>query len=454
MEARILNAVLNVPRFTKHCDPEIRIFDWPDDTHIAFDPNSLCAVQIGADVARRLKETTGFRGLLYSTIAPTYPCPTTAPVRKVVLNVTHNCNLACKYCFAAGYVQQPPMPLETALKALELFEPEQAIDIAFFGGEPLLEWGLMTAVAERALLLARKRHVACKLHVTTNGTLIDQFKATALKRYGFSVLVSLDGPEDIHNASRPAKKGNSWKQTIEGLTQLKAAGMGARVMIRATFAESKPRLVDRLKFFADLHDRGFIVGSSIEPAILSEGCGATPTAKADRQTLAREWHEAAEWYVRRIKSGKPFSFFYFRKIGERILNCQHMGNECGAGRSYLTVGPDGKLYACHREEGTEIGDIDTGFDAVKRLPWWTTRLEMHAECQKCWARNICGGGCPQARIAIGGHINAITPELCAAKKTIFKQAFWILSKLTSEEARRVMGNERTCKVPARNASRM
>jgi len=440
--ARILNVRLGMPRRIKPCEPEVKVFEWADGTSVVFDPNSLCAVHAERTEAKKIESCPpdSFTGLLFSRIAPDFPDYRIAPVRKIVLNVTHGCNLACKYCFAAKYDrQQPVMSFDTALKALELFEPGHPVNVAFFGGEPLLAWDLVVAVAERVHLLARERGVGFSLHVTTNGTLIDRFKAAALARYGFTVLVSLDGPKEIHNAGRPAKEGDSYDRTMSGLRALKQAGIAHRVMARATFSETDARLVERLDFFERLHRDGLINGVSIEPAILSEGCGATPKARPDREKLAAEWHAAAEWFVARAKAGRPFPFFYYRKLLRRLLLSEYHGTECGAGRGYLTVAPDGSLHACHRESGTRIGDIDTGFDQDKRLTWWRNRVDRHPECMKCWARYLCGGGCPQNRVEVGGSIDAQMPYVCAAKKAMMREVFWVAAQLTPDQAARAAG---------------
>jgi len=430
MEARLLNPAVKMPRMFVGAEPFVHSMDWEDGTRVEFDTNSLCTVQVD-------KETTAdnLEGLLFSRIAPFFKHFPNSPPRSLVLNLTHGCNLACEYCFAAAYDPSTAMTIETAMQAVKLLNEKLPMHISFFGGEPLLNWSVLVKVAEQARLIAAARKVDCRLHVTTNGTQIDAMKAATLKRLGFSVLVSLDGPQEIHDAARKTKKGEgSFNAVMRGLTCLKQAGCSNRVMARSTFSGSEPRLVERLEFFASLHEAGLINGVSIEPAILTEGCGAAPTEEIDQTSLTQEWHAAAVWYVKRIKEKKPFPFFYFRKLIQRILNYDWHGNECGAGRGYITAAPDGSLHACHRETGTKIGSLEEGFDAKARNPWQQNCLAVHAECQHCWARYLCGGGCAQARVAVGGRIGAPTPHICLAKQTMFREVFWILANLTYEEA--------------------
>jgi len=441
MTPRILNPIVRLPRSYLQCDPQVKVFSWPDGTNVAFDANSLCAVSVDKKAADNLREgPNGFSGLLFSRIRPVFQPPRIGPVRKIVLNLTHRCNLQCKYCFASDYTPADDMTEDTAFKALELFNPGTDINVAFFGGEPLLNWPVLAAVAERAHALAQKRGRRCLLHVTTNGTLLDEMKAAALKRLGVSVLVSLDGPEEIHNRTRPARHGNSYQQTIAGLHQLNDAVHSSRVSMRATFIDSNPNLVKRLEFFNALYHAGLIASVSIEPAILSEGCSAVPSAKQDRDALRHEWEEAARWYVAQLRDRpgeRPVPLFYFRKLMQRIMQYQWMGNECGAGRGYLTISPSGTLHACHRENLTRIGRLDIGIDKAARKPWAENCLAAHKECQSCWARYLCGSGCPQARLVLGETMDSPTPSLCATRRDLYKTVIWLLANLSPSEAQRI-----------------
>jgi len=438
--------ILNRPGRTgklRIAQPEVKVFSWRDGTHVAFDVNSLAALQVSEKLAGRIRKRKlpNLSGVLWTGLAPEFdPPPPLCPVRKIVLNVTHGCNLACTYCFARKHKRMPTMSARTALDALQLFAENVPISVAFFGGEPLLAWDIVTTVAERAIALARERKVGCRLHVTTNGTLIDAVKAAALKRYGFSVLLSLDGPEKIHNETRPAKRGNSFKKTMEALDALNAAGI--RPTIRATFTADAPKLIQRLDFFAKLFDQRKISGASVEPVVLSEGCGygdSQPRAAVPHKPETI-WHEAAKWFVRRVKSGKtPFPLHYFRVYLKRFLQGRPAGAECGAGRGYLTIGPKGEMFACHRETHCGIGHVESGFDAAERAKWLDNRIRLDGECGKCWARYWCGGGCRQARLELVGAIDGNTPAWCAERRAILKEVLWIAAQLTRTDALRAAG---------------
>ena len=429
---RILNAKLSprVPTIPM-AQPDVRFLDLYGE-RVAFDANSLCAVRL-SDRSDR-SDLSGLSDRLGSRQKPQFKLARATPVRRVVLNVTHACNLACVYCFGGGDQPGPAMTADVAHKALGLLDPRTQVDVAFFGGEPLLAWDMIRRVMGEAQVLAAKRKVPAKFHITTNGLLLNEEKVKFLSERPCSLLVSLDGPEDIHNAARPARdlKTNSFRSTMQAMEGARGSALGRRLMARATFDTSGPQLVRRLEFFAGLEDDGLIRGYSVEPAVLGEGC-AGRRATVNRNALAREYHEAAEWFVSRLRAGRSASFFHFRKLLDRILYAKHAGSECGAGNGYVTVAPDGSIYACHREAGTRIGHVDYGFDEQPRSAWADNRIYARSGCMTCWARYLCGGGCRQACLELAGDLHASVPERCFVQKTLLRECLWILTQLEREQ---------------------
>jgi len=436
LNAKLVPAVPTVPT----AEPEVRVFRLHGE-YVAFDVNSLCAVHVDERIARELQRSNGqvFGGLLFSRRKPQFRLSRSAPVRRIVLNVTHACNLACGYCFAGGNRSGSVMRVEVARKAVRLLDTRTPIDLAFFGGEPLMAWNLIRQVMTEARALAAKRNVRAKFHITSNALLLDEEKVRFLSEQPCSMLVSLDGPEDIHNAARPARdpNRNSFRGTMDALGRARNTPLGRRIMARATFDTADPQLVRRLEFLAGLDDAGLIRGYSIEPAVLGEGC-ARRAGGLDRNAVADEYHAAAQWFVGRLHAKKAANFFHFRKLIERILYARHAGSECGAGNGYVTVAPDGTIYACHREAGTQVGHVDYGFDEEARSAWADNRLYARNGCTRCWARYLCGGGCRQACLELAGDLRAPVAERCFLQQTLLRECFWILTQLSRDEISRVV----------------
>ena len=130
--------------------------------------------------------------------------------RLLTLELTHHCNLACKYCaFGEHYdqgraVTPESLSFDTAKQAVMQFlshKPKEA-GIGFYGGEPLLEFDLIKRVVLYAESLARDEDMKLTFSVTTNGTLLTDERIHFLARHKFSVMVSLDGDKESHDRYR------------------------------------------------------------------------------------------------------------------------------------------------------------------------------------------------------------------------------------------------------------
>jgi len=412
---------------------------------IFFNPVSLAVGETEAEISAAA-----------STSVPEFPLTPPGPPAHLVLNVTHACNLACRYCFAAKYWEAATMTPAVAERAVALLADgprERAITLSFFGGEPLLAWETLMAGVAAAERLGQSQGRRVHLHITTNGALLDADKAEYLAQHGFSVLISLDGPEDIHNAARPMRNGgNSWRATMAALAHLRAsgsrpAGRRARVTLRGTYlpgrageaadhgaAWERANLRERCEFYGRLMDSGYCAGFSLEAATLTEGGAGRTTLRVDEEGLRREYHEVALWYLDRLRRGRPPGFFHFNKILERLRRRRPQVTECGAGRSYLTIGPDGSIFACHRETGTRIGHLDTGFDAVARARWLDNRLTQRDACRDCWCRYVCGGGCRQRAAELGRPLSEPDPDACAVMRIMVAECLWLLLHLPPRPA--------------------
>lgn len=430
---------------------------------IAYDANSMAAVEItdnklwgklhdvawayecSAKPAPAGEERLQGCELLFSDAAPQFSLPPQLPNPHVVLNLTHACNLDCRYCFTKAYPDVDEgkplaMDFETAARGIERLAPAHYRHIAFFGGEPMLKFDLMQQI------VGRFDESDTTWGMTTNATMIWSQEARWLAEHKFSAIVSLDGPPAIHNANRPMRVGsNSCAATLRGMTALKDAGMGNRITLRGTF-RGPGQMLPMVETLNDLCRHGFAKHVSVEPAARSEGCAVEFT----RLRLEREGHIRLEvdwddwqhtvaayaalcdWLVEEARAGRRAVVhnlsLYLRRLTARTPQC----SECGAGRNYYTIAPDGTIHACHRER-SQIGHVDYGIDEAARAEWVENRYYARPTCAVCPIRHACGGGCrAQHREHAGNHP---APDVCAYANLWFDCALWLLSELSPEETR-------------------
>lgn len=361
----------------------------------------------------------------------------------MALEVTKKCNLACSYCyFREGQENKnQSMSFETAKKALSYFAPDSDINVSFFGGDPLLNFDLIEKVTLYVEALAKQRKVNCSFHVTTNGMLLDKDIVDFMRKHNFTLIISLDGDESVHNKNRPAKGRhiNSHSKTLEGLHLLSSGNMSNRTTLRGTFVGSDVNVVERLEYLNKLCDEGFARNVSFEPASLTESTclefsgNYQSASEKDFVNLRKSYGEVSQWYVDRIKRDLKARFKHYQVILKRLLYRKHSACECGAGVGYAAIDTKGYIYACHRQGRSKIGHVDFGFNESLTEPWIDNRLYLRRGCVDCWARYLCGGGCRYDSLKRGRGINDPDVFGCFIKRTLCEEILWIEKKLGADK---------------------
>lgn len=326
--------------------------------------------------------------------------PARMPVRALSLAVAQKCNLGCTYCYASeGDFGSTPtnMALDTALAAADLLfaetPPGERIHLAFLGGEPLANRGVLRRTTEHA----RRRAVAegrrIGFAITTNGTLLTPEDADFFEKYGFAVTVSLDGPREDHDRQRPFKGGRgSFDAIVARVVPLLARAHAMQVTARVTVTPANLRLRKTLEQLLDL---GFTsVGFS---PMLASPTGRGEMRPEDLAAMLNAMIDCGLEFERRALRGEPYGFDNLATALREIHRGTHRPYPCGAGAGYMAVSAEGGLAACHRFVGDPagaMGALGSGIDTGRQADWLASRhVHKQAPCRTCWARYLCGGGC-------------------------------------------------------------
>jgi uncharacterized protein len=334
--------------------------------------------------------------------------PEDPPLRALSLAIAQKCNLGCTYCYAqqgefGGAAKS--MTRETADRAVDLLlsgaEPGARLNLAFLGGEPLVNRAVLQAVTRRAASLAKSRGVTMSFSITTNGTLLTEGDGAFFEEFGFAVTVSLDGPAEVHDALRPFKSGRgSFDRVMAGVRPLLALQRRMQVTARVTVTPGNLALRHTLDQFLTegFHSVGF------SPLLRS------PTGEGEMQpdaleVMLGEMIDCGREFERRSRTGERYAFANMMNAMREIARGTHRPYPCGAGAGYLGVSADGELAACHRFVGDNegaMGSLASGLDAKRRADWLAERhVHRQEPCRSCWARYLCGGGCHHEVIARG-----------------------------------------------------
>jgi uncharacterized protein len=369
-----------------------RLFDADPDLFARYG----MAIEGGTETIDELLRQAGLVGRPFIDDTPL----ASPPLRALSLAIAQKCNLGCTYCYAqqgefGGAAKN--MELADALRAVDLLvgtaEPGARLNLAFLGGEPLINRNVLRAATERALRLANCRGANITFSITTNGTLLTEDDGRFFEERGFAVSVSVDGPQPAHDALRPFKGGaGSFDAIMKRVAPLLKMQRSMQVSARVTVTPKNlalRRTLDTL-IAAGFHSVGF-------SPMLSAPSGEGEMQSADLELMLGEMIDCGQQYERASRNGQRYPFANMVNAMREIHRGTHRPYPCGAGAGYLGVSADGELAACHRFVGDEegaMGSLDDGVDISRQADWLAARhVHRQEPCQSCWARYLCGGGC-------------------------------------------------------------
>jgi uncharacterized protein len=335
---------------------------------------------------------------------------------QLVLNVTESCNLRCTYCVYSGsYVYErrhteKRMSSEVARSAVDFFINHSSMSekrtISFYGGEPLLNFPLIVEIID---YVRSKREKGIEFQVTTNGTLLTPRFTGFMAEHEVSLLISLDGPQDIHDAFRkfPNRKGTFAALTanLERMMEKYPGYFETHVSFGCTIAASS-ELERIFNYFASSEPyikrasvvnfmRRFDTTLVMKPPegerAHDEDLGDMPARfvemllTEDASTLASPAFTFLSTLV-----GKPFQRLHQRSIRplEKTINPNGI---CLPGQKRLFVSPEGTFHPCEKMDyHFTIGDVKEGFDydAIYKLIMDYCALS-ESDCLNCWALRMC-----------------------------------------------------------------
>jgi len=368
----------------------------------------------------------------------------------IILNLTERCNFRCSYCkfgvsygFADGRYSER-MPEAVALRAIDFLVERNAqgksCRVGFYGGEPLLAFPMIKQLVEYAKIKSSK---PVKFALTTNGSLLTIEILKFLIRHDFSLTISLDGPERLHDRYRRTVKDQPTFDTIlRHINVIKSADphyyerkVGFSVVLAPPY-----HLLEVIDFFSDdsVYTEAPVFFSLVDPN------DTTFYDQFDKREIRKEYGEQIEILKQELlqnfihaedgklksKRAKVIS----ELLGKRYFSVHNraifpLGEFCypngvctpGLQRSFVTV--RGELGVCERMgESWIIGDVFRGFSRWAIAELITTYVKISSEkCSRCWAVRLCTCCYLDARKGEGLSIEK-KEQMCGGRKKNLAQA--------------------------------
>ncbi len=334
-----------------------------------------------------------------------------APIKALCLHVSHDCNLRCKYCFAATgdfHTGRKIMDFETAKRAIDFVIERSGtrrnLEVDFFGGEPLMAWETVKKTVEYARSIEAKHNKNFRFTITTNGVLLDDEKIEYINREMSNAVLSLDGRKDVNDNLRIRVDGSGSYDTIVPKFQKLVASRGDKdYYVRGTFTHHNLDFDRDVLHMADL---GF-EQVSVEP-VVSDPKLPWALQESDLEEIYSRYDILADELLKRKREGKGFNFFHFMIDLEQGPCIIKRLRGCGAGYEYTAITPEGDIYPCHQFVGQsdyKLGNLyDNTFNFELSDRFGALNVYTREDCGNCWAKFYCSGGCSASNFFTNGDI--------------------------------------------------
>lgn len=362
-------------------------------------------------------------------------------VKALCLHIAHDCNLACKYCFAdeGEYHGQKRelMSLEVGKKALDFLIENSGnrvnLEVDFFGGEPLMNFDVVKEIVAYGRSREKEANKNFRFTLTTNGVLLDDEVMEFCNKEISNVVLSIDGRKCIHDMMRPSRNGKGSYDIIVPKYQRFVEARGDKsYYVRGTFTRNNLDFAEDFKHMADLGFKEI----SIEPVVSPPSCDYA-IREEDVPIICEQYDKLAQDIIARHKAGKPITFFHYMLDLDGGPCVYKRLSGCGSGTEYLAVTPTGQLYPCHQFVGIEeflLGDI---FDGIKNTDvvdeFKLCNVYAKDKCKDCFARFYCSGGCAANSYNFHGCITDAYDIGCKLQQKRIECAIMIKAALADEE---------------------
>lgn len=342
----------------------------------------------------------------------------------LILGITEACNMRCSYCVYGGTYKNERihgtknLDYEIAKKSIDYYlditsDKKRKIPIetghrviGFYGGEPLLAIDLIKKCVDYVRKDKRISKDVLRFQMTTNGTLLSKENLEFLEKNDFTIVISLDGPEEEHDRKRKDINGNgTHRKIIENVKTLKDNYpiLAKNVMFKPTF-DYNTDLVSVDRYFVSKEGPGNIFFPALvsskennylelfsDDEIKAYYDGFSKLEKEFYQIQPQQYEQDVYFQKNRIKRllfGNVLSDLTDRKniSHDKMLACCLPGIK-------LFVDVDGNYHICERCNNTlSIGNYQTGLelDKINNLRnKFFNQIFMKNECWKCENRNMC-----------------------------------------------------------------
>lgn len=344
-------------------------------------------------------------------------------IKALCLHVAHDCNLACKYCFACEGEYHGPrglMSFEVGKKALDyLIEhsgTRKNLEVDFFGGEPSLNFEVVKQLVAYGREKEKETGKNFRFTYTTNGIILTDEIMEFCNKEMSNVVLSLDGRREVNDRMRTNRGGaGSYDTIVPKFQKFIEKRQGKDYYIRGTYTRFNKDFAADILHMADLGFKEI----SIEP-VVAEPSAPYALRQEDLPELLEQYEILAKEMIKRQRSGNGFTFYHYMIDLDGGPCVVKRVSGCGVGTEYMAVTPEGDFYPCHQFVGNPDFLLGNVYDGVTNSAvcdqFKNCNIYSHPECDDCFARMYCSGGCAANAYNSTGSVTGVYGLGCELHK--------------------------------------
>lgn len=360
-----------------------------------------------------------------------------APVKAMCLHIAHDCNLRCEYCFAATGDfggGRKLMDYETGKKAIDFLLENSGdrvnLELDFFGGEPLMNFGVVKDIVKYARSQEPIYNKNFRFTITTNGMLINDDVIDFVNKEMANVVLSIDGRKEVNDNIRKRVNGTGCYDKIMPMFKklVEKRDKDRDYYVRGTFTKYN---LDFAEDVMHLYNEGFDQ-VSVEPVVTKPEEKYALT-EGDLPKIFKEYERLALELLENKEKGGNLNFFHFMLDLDQGPCAIKRLRGCGCGNEYVAITPEGDIYPCHQFVGMEeykMGNLhDETFNMDIKNEFAQTHIYSKPDCKECWAKFYCSGGCNANNYIYAGDTHNAFKLSCEMEKKRLECAIMIKAAL-------------------------
>ncbi len=353
-------------------------------------------------------------------------------VKALCLHIAHDCNLACRYCFAEEgeyHGRRALMSYEVGKAALDFLIANSGnrhnLEVDFFGGEPTMNFDVVKKLVAYGREQEKIHDKKFRFTLTTNGVLLNDDILEFANKEMSNLVLSIDGRKEVNDKMRPFRGGQgSYDLIVPKFQHAAESRHQTNYYVRGTYTHYNLDFAEDVLHLADLGFKQI----SVEP-VVADPSEPYALRESDLPILFEQYDKLAAEMVRRYKEGDAFNFFHFMIDLEGGPCVAKRLSGCGSGTEYLAVTPWGDFYPCHQFVGNEGFVMGNVFEGIKRTDLQEKFKECNVyskdQCQHCFAKFYCSGGCAANSYHFSKDINGAYEIGCELQKKRIECAIMI-----------------------------